>query len=89
MGRPGWSRSAGAPPPPGGGRGGPPPRPPGLGPPRPPQRVGAQMVSPARPIVFAPDGTSNGGQIIVAAGPLRRLVAVDWLTGRVSVADAP
>ncbi len=56
---------------------------------RPPQRVGAQMVSPARPIVFAPDGTSNGGQIIVAAGPLRRLVAVDWLTGRVSVADAP
>ncbi len=50
--------------------------------------MGAQMVSPARPIVFAPDGTSTGGQIVVAAGPLRRLVAVDWLTGRISVTDA-
>ena len=56
---------------------------------KPPQRMGAQMISPARPIVFAPDGTSNGGQIVVAAGPLRRLVSVDWLTGRVAVSDAP
>ena len=56
---------------------------------RAPQRVGAQMITPARPIVFAPDGTSSGGKIVVAAGPLRRLVAVDWLTGRVSIADAP
>ncbi len=55
---------------------------------RPPQRLGAQLVSPERPIVFAPDGSSSGGQIVVAAGPLRRLVAVDWLTGRVSIADA-
>ncbi len=56
---------------------------------RPPERLGAQLITPARPIVFAPDGSSTGAQIVVAAGPLRRLVAVDWLTGRVSITDAP
>ena len=54
---------------------------------RAPRSMGAQLVPPARPIVFAPDGSSSGGQVLVAAGPQRRLVAVDWLTGRVSIAD--
>jgi general secretion pathway protein H len=40
-------------------------------------------------IGFSPDGSSSGGRIRVAAGSVRRLVAVDWLTGRVTVADAP
>ena len=39
-------------------------------------------------IQFNPDGSSTGGRISVADG--RRIIAVgvDWLTGRVSVADA-
>ncbi|MBP0494949.1 GspH/FimT family pseudopilin [Pararoseomonas indoligenes] len=40
-------------------------------------------------IGFSPDGSSSGGRIRLAAGAVRRVVAVDWLTGRVSVADAP
>jgi len=40
-------------------------------------------------IGFLPDGSSSGGRIRLAAGAARRLVAVDWLTGRVTVADAP
>ena len=39
-------------------------------------------------IRFAPDGSSSGGQIEVASGKLRLDIGVDWLTGRVSVADA-
>jgi general secretion pathway protein H len=47
--------------------------------------------SPARgvgAISFAPDGSSSGGRIELAGDGLRLLVGVDWLTGRVSVADA-
>lgn len=55
--------------------------------PGPPRSLGATLLPPARPIVFAPDGSSAGGRIGVAAGPVRRQVAVDWLTGRVSIAD--
>ncbi len=40
-------------------------------------------------IAFTPDGGSTGGRIRLAAGAVRRVVAVDWLTGRVTVADAP
>jgi general secretion pathway protein H len=40
-------------------------------------------------IRFAPDGSSTGGRIVLADGARRVLVGVDWLTGRVSVADAP
>ncbi len=36
-------------------------------------------------IGFAPDGSATGGRIDLAAGPGRASVAVDWLTGRVSV----
>jgi general secretion pathway protein H len=39
-------------------------------------------------IRFNPDGSSTGGRIVLAEGPRRVAVGVDWLTGRVSVADA-
>lgn len=39
-------------------------------------------------IGFAPDGSSSGGRIALAGKGVRLLVGVDWLTGRVSVADA-
>ena len=40
-------------------------------------------------IVFEPDGSASGGRVDLASGGGRMRVAVDWLTGRVSVADAP
>jgi general secretion pathway protein H len=39
-------------------------------------------------ISFAPDGSSSGGRIELASHGMQLLVGVDWLTGRVSVADA-
>jgi general secretion pathway protein H len=39
-------------------------------------------------ISFAPDGSSSGGRIELSGHGTRLLVGVDWLTGRVSVADA-
>ena len=38
-------------------------------------------------IRFNPDGSSTGGRIALADGTRRVAVGVDWLTGRVSVAD--
>jgi len=38
-------------------------------------------------IRFYPDGSSTGGRITVSAGERKYLVDVDWLTGRVHVAD--
>lgn len=38
-------------------------------------------------IRFNPDGSSTGGRIVLARGALRVAVGVDWLTGRVSIAD--
>ncbi len=38
-------------------------------------------------IRFNPDGSSTGGRIALADGNRRMAVGVDWLTGRVSVAD--
>jgi general secretion pathway protein H len=38
-------------------------------------------------IRFNPDGSSSGGRIVLAAGTRRVAVGVDWLTGRVTVAD--
>ena len=38
-------------------------------------------------IRFNPDGSSTGGRIVLAEGSRRTAVGVDWLTGRVSVAD--
>jgi len=38
-------------------------------------------------IRFYPDGSSTGGRITVSSGERRFLVDVDWLRGRVSIAD--
>jgi general secretion pathway protein H len=38
-------------------------------------------------IRFNPDGSSTGGRITLADGARRVAVGVDWLTGRVTVAD--
>jgi general secretion pathway protein H len=38
-------------------------------------------------IRFNPDGSSTGGRISLIDGPRRVGVGVDWLTGRVNVAD--
>jgi general secretion pathway protein H len=38
-------------------------------------------------IRFHPDGSSTGGRIVLADGARRVAVGVDWLTGRISVAD--
>ena len=40
-------------------------------------------------IRFTPEGGSSGGRIVLADGKRQVRIAVDWLTGRVSVADAP
>jgi general secretion pathway protein H len=39
-------------------------------------------------IDFQPDGSSSGGRISLADGRRTMMVGVDWLTGRVSIADA-
>jgi general secretion pathway protein H len=39
-------------------------------------------------IRFNPDGSSTGGRIVLADGARRVAIGVDWLTGRVTVADA-
>ncbi len=38
-------------------------------------------------IQFAPDGSSSGGRVVLQGGGRRAQVGVEWLTGRVSVAD--
>ena len=53
-----------------------------------PRAMGAALSGPNQPIVFLPDGSSRGAAVIVAAGTVRKRVSVDWLTGRVSIADA-
>ncbi len=40
-------------------------------------------------ISFAPDGSSSGGRIDLSAPGRHRQIRVDWLTGRVSVSEAP
>jgi general secretion pathway protein H len=42
-----------------------------------------------RLIQFAPDGSATGGAVMIGNGKRRLLVAVEWLTGRVQVSDAP
>lgn len=34
---------------------------------------------------FYPDGSSTGGQITLSSGPLRYVVDIHWLTGRVAI----
>ncbi len=38
---------------------------------------------------FAPDGSATGGTVVLGRPGRRIRVSVDWLTGRVDVADAP
>lgn len=40
-------------------------------------------------VSFAPDGSSSGAIIAVADAANRISIGVDWLTGRVRIADAP
>jgi len=42
-----------------------------------------------RLIRFSPDGSASGGEILLGAGKRRLSITVEWLTGRVQVADAP
>ncbi len=44
---------------------------------------------PLRAISFAPDGSSSGGRVVLIARGHERQILVDWLTGRISLADAP
>ena len=48
------------------------------------QSIGARAA-----ISFLPDGSSTGGRVELAASGRRTQVGVDWLTGRVAVADGP
>jgi general secretion pathway protein H len=48
--------------------------------------VTVEMVQPR--IVFAPDGSTSGGSLRVVVDGRQRFLQVDWLTGRVAVADA-
>ena len=50
--------------------------------------VAGQRESAARGFIrFNPDGSSSGGRIVLADGATQVAVGVDWLTGRVAVAD--
>ena len=42
----------------------------------------------ARIIRFSPDGSATGGTVVLGAGHHRIGISVEWLTGRVTVADA-
>jgi general secretion pathway protein H len=49
--------------------------------------AGEQRAARVGDIRFNPDGSSTGGRIALADGQRRMAVGVDWLTGRISVAD--
>ena len=49
--------------------------------------IGENRGARAGDIRFNPDGSSTGGRISLADGKQHMAVGVDWLTGRVSVAD--
>ena len=42
-----------------------------------------------RVIRFSPDGSASGGGVILGTGTRRVRIDVEWLTGRVQVANAP
>jgi general secretion pathway protein H len=42
-----------------------------------------------RVIRFSPDGSATGGQVLLGEGHKRLGISVEWLTGKVTVADAP
>lgn len=45
----------------------------------------ALVQAPAGRIIFAPDGSSSGGQVVVAGAGEKTVVSADWLTGSISV----
>lgn len=49
-----------------------------------PARDGDRGAGHARVIVFFPDGSSTGGRILLKSSGRTRVVAVEWLSGRVS-----
>jgi general secretion pathway protein H len=51
--------------------------------------AGEQQGAAVSSIRFNPDGSSTGGRITLAGANRRVAVGVDWLTGRVQVADVP
>ena len=53
----------------------------------PPEELVKTYVATTGDIRFNPDGSSSGGRITLADGSRRVAVGVDWLTGRVTVAD--
>jgi general secretion pathway protein H len=55
----------------------------------PPDVVVAVQDMPGNTVRFDPDGGASGGRIDLRAGARTVAVAVNWLTGRVSIADAP
>lgn len=52
--------------------------------------AGVETATVSKPVAirFAPNGSSTGGRIQMVDGARRIVVGVDWLTGRISVADA-
>jgi general secretion pathway protein H len=42
-----------------------------------------------RVISFSPDGSASGGSVLLGSLPRRVRIDVEWLTGRVQVANAP
>jgi general secretion pathway protein H len=51
--------------------------------PRFPPWLTVMLEAPPGGIVFAPDGTSSGGHVLLAGATERMEVTADWLTGRV------
>lgn len=56
-----------------------------------PERLGSAgvtlTVAPPDGIRFHADGSSSGGRVVLASGRREATITVDWLTGRVHVAD--
>jgi general secretion pathway protein H len=42
---------------------------------------------PARAIAFLPDGSSSGGSVLITGATRRMQVSVDWLSGRIRIAE--
>ena len=55
-----------------------------------PAGVGMAVTLPAgrNGVVFMPDGSATGGQVVLSTRGRAARVSVDWLSGRVSIADA-
>lgn len=53
------------------------------------QTAGAETSGRLGAIRFAPDGSSTGGSIELSDGRRRMRLGVDWLTGRVTLAELP